>query len=177
MILIMALKNLPQNQISDFNADEGNDDPLQFAAFPVQIQFAKHRKIIFNYFKSIFHFFKAALNLESSRQAVVNTVEIFVVPGKVWTVENEQVLDDTVFAVEHPANELDHIGSADMDGAFVFHLVGKNVDFRQQFFHTAGVKIHRHGMCHVQHHNFRHIFRNLRTAEAAKAKMKRLVRA
>lgn len=162
-------KNLADHQINDLDADKDDDNPFEFAALAVEVKFAEHGKVVFDNFEGVFNFFEPGLCLECAGQPPVDTVEVFVVPNQVGAVENEEIFDDAVFAVERAPDEAEHIFPADMDGTFSFHLGGENADFRKEFVGALGVEVERDGVRHVEHGDFHHVAGQLWRYEAVKS--------
>lgn len=163
----VLLKNFRQKQIEHLDTDQDDDDPFEFAAFPVQVEFAKDGEIVFDDFKGIFDFFETSGQLEGTGKAPVDAVEVFLFPGRVGAVENVKIFHHFVFAVQGAADEAQHIDAADPDIPFGFHLVGKAPDFAEQRLRALRVVVHGYRLGEVEHGYFNDIIGEFWRAKAA----------
>lgn len=151
---------LADNQIKNLDTDQNNNDPFQFTAFAVQVQFPENGQIVFHHLESVFDLPEARLRFQYPCQPAVHAVEVFVFPGQIGAVEDKKVLDDSVFGIERTADEPQHVFPADADAAPSFHLGSEMLHFVQEFMGALGIEIERDGVGNVQHGNFYHVFRN-----------------
>lgn len=140
----------------------------------MQVQFAEHREIVLDHLKSVFYFPETRLGLEGAGQAEVDAVEVLVVPGKVRTVEDKEIFDHPVLAVQGATDKADHVFPGDADGAFRFHLVGQHIDLGEQFMGALGVKVEGDGVGHVEHGDAHDILRQLRHHQVVETNIQRI---